>query len=200
MFRLMPIGSALLAACAAATPPSPPPSRVVPAPKSSAARAAPPVAADDPDDGGIASLELDWSYHPPEGNVLFETASSELRSIDARELEKVATFMASRPGVTMRIAVYSDNLGSDDFNLRLTAARAHAVGRALVQHGARCRRLRAVGFGSTRPIVCQQCDMRRLNRRIEIRLDDPRDQLDGALIQDVCAALPPDALRWSTRP
>ncbi len=195
MLRLVFVGCVLLAACATVTSSSPPRSRVVPAPKPSA----PPLAAlpdsDDADGGGAAALELDWTYHPPNAHVSFETASAKLRSIDKRGLERVATFMASRPDVMMRIAVHSDNLGSSEFNLKLTAARAHAVGRALVQQGASCQRLRAVGFGSTRPIVCQQCDMHRLNRRIEIRVDDPSVQLDGALIHDVCAALPSDALR-----
>jgi len=68
----------------------------------------------------------------------------------------------------LRIESHSDNRGSAEFNLELTAKRALSIARWLVHHGIECHRLHPVGFGDARPIVEDDHPSDSKSRRIEL--------------------------------
>jgi outer membrane protein OmpA-like peptidoglycan-associated protein len=68
----------------------------------------------------------------------------------------------------LEIQGHADERGDDDYNLNLTDARAHSVQRALEERGVEPGRLRARGYGETKPICNQHNeDCWSQNRRVE---------------------------------
>jgi OmpA-OmpF porin, OOP family len=85
--------------------------------------------------------------------VVFDTGKDTLKSESAEAIAYVADYLADKTYIsTLRVEVHSDSTGSEEFNQKLTQKRAFAVGKALIAKGVDCKRLIAVGFGSTKPI------------------------------------------------
>src|SRR5579872_6919776 len=71
------------------------------------------------------------------------------------------------------VRVSLDNVGGDDYNQKLSEARANSVMIWLTQHGVAAGRMTAKGYGKTRPVADNNNDEGRMkNRRVEIA--DPR--------------------------
>lgn len=110
-------------------------------------------------------------------NIYFDYNLATLRSKSKYELNKLFEFLKSNPSVRIEVAGHTDSNGNDDYNLRLSRERAQAVVDYLVRNGISQTRLKAVGYGETRPIARNENpDLtdnpigRQLNRRIEIKL------------------------------
>jgi outer membrane protein OmpA-like peptidoglycan-associated protein len=132
-----------------------------------------------PEQGGCPAL-------PPPVSVVLTEKAIELRqpvffatdraTIEERShalLDEVASVLNAHPELE-RIAIegHSDNTGSAAHNRTLSKARAAAVLDALVQRGVAPNRLRAVGFGLTRPVVPNDSDEHRAqNRRVEMPIE-----------------------------
>ena len=72
--------------------------------------------------------------------------------------------------ITVEISGYTDNVGSDAYNQKLSERRANAVKAWLVAKGISTDRITAVGFGEANPRVSNDTEEnRRLNRRIEFK-------------------------------
>jgi outer membrane protein OmpA-like peptidoglycan-associated protein len=109
---------------------------------------------------------------------LFEFDDYALRGRQAK-LDEIARMMKSDPDIAVRITAYTDRLGTDSYNLKLSRLRAEAVRDYLVERGVPGPRLKAVGRGNAEPVVhCGddggEWDQKALdlclepNRRIEI--------------------------------
>ncbi|MFT3713643.1 MAG: OmpA family protein [Archangium sp.] len=86
--------------------------------------------------------------------ILFETGKASLKPESDAMLELVKGYLEQKSYIsTLRIEVHSDNQGNAEANQKLTEARAAAVFTALVKKGIDCKRLIAVGFGSTKPVA-----------------------------------------------
>ena len=67
----------------------------------------------------------------------------------------------------VRVDGHSDNVGSNEHNLRLSKARAEAVRRALGAKGIASSRLEAIGYGRSKPIASNGTEAGRAqNRRV----------------------------------
>jgi OOP family OmpA-OmpF porin len=88
---------------------------------------------------------------------------------DAEEkIEKVAIFMRKYPDTTAVIEGHSDEVGSSADNMQLSQTRADNVVSYLEKRGIARSRLKAVGYGETRPIANNNTELgKRLNRRID---------------------------------
>ena len=102
--------------------------------------------------------------------ILFAFDSDEILPESARALETVAGLMAERPGLRLLVVGHTDGVGSFDYNLRLSLARASAVVAWLGQrHGIAGDRLRPAGAGPMSPITTNRTEQgRALNRRVEL--------------------------------
>jgi outer membrane protein OmpA-like peptidoglycan-associated protein len=89
--------------------------------------------------------------------------------------EVIALLKASAEVIgTIEIAGHADDTGTDEWNQRLSKQRAEAVVRYLVEHGIPKKRLRAIGYGNTRPLIKETTDEARArNRRVEMRVPTP---------------------------
>ena len=88
-------------------------------------------------------------------------------------LTAVLAVLLKQPDVRrLRIEGFSDNRGEPAESRRLTAARAAAIAKWLVDHGIDRARLSSEGFGRERPIATNETEAGRAeNRRVELRFE-----------------------------
>ncbi|MCA9637753.1 MAG: OmpA family protein, partial [Myxococcales bacterium] len=87
-------------------------------------------------------------------------------------LAALAEVIQASPGLgVVRVEVHTDPRGSAEYNRLLSQRRAEAIRAALIERGVDGGRLRAIGFGADRPIVCNECDSWALSRRVEFWRD-----------------------------
>ncbi len=121
----------------------------------------------------VNDLEIVEGAPPPTGlisvdaEVLFDVDSTDL-SEGNTIIEDLALLFNARPSWSMLIIGYTDNSGTDVYNLELSLGRADAVRAALVESGINTTRLRIEGAGSNDPIGDNSTpEGRAENRRIE---------------------------------
>lgn len=106
--------------------------------------------------------------------ITFETNKAVIRPSSEPTLEEALGVLQQFPDVRLEVQGHTDDVGAEDFNLDLSQRRAEAVVAWFVSRGVDPARLRAVGFGETRPIAENDTDAGKAeNRRVEFRLIDP---------------------------
>ncbi len=104
-------------------------------------------------------------------NVFFEFNEAKLLPDSYSELNRVADFMKENPTVEIELAGHTDNIGSDEYNLDLSERRAQSVKEYLVAQGVPENRMRAKGYGESKPIAPNEYDWgREKNRRVEFTI------------------------------
>lgn len=104
-------------------------------------------------------------------NVQFYTNSARLLPYSIRPIQELAAYLDSHPQVNAIIKGYTDDVGEEDANLKLSQARAEAVRSVLISIGISPDRIKAIGYGESRPKVRgQSVEARALNRRVEVEL------------------------------
>lgn len=111
-----------------------------------------------------------------EGLVLRQPIVFDLRSVslDANAgpiLDAIALAMREPgAGAVLEVGVHTDARGSDAYNQRQSQAVAELIVSELVRRGIPARRLRAVGYGESRPLAAGSTRAGRdANRRVELR-------------------------------
>jgi outer membrane protein OmpA-like peptidoglycan-associated protein len=104
--------------------------------------------------------------------VTFELNRSDLKSDFLPLLERQAALLRTRfPSLDVYVCGHTDSLGTQDFNLSLSLARARSVAADLEARGVPRARLKTQGFGSAYPVAPNQTETgRALNRRTELVL------------------------------
>jgi outer membrane protein OmpA-like peptidoglycan-associated protein len=102
----------------------------------------------------------------------FASGDATLQPSAAAAIERVLSMIAARPSYdAVIVSGHADDVGSDDFNLRLSERRALTVVEMLVKRGVDRARIRVEPFGSTRPLRAERTpEARRENRRVEIEI------------------------------
>ena len=107
------------------------------------------------------------------GDVLFSTGKADLQPGAMSTIERLALFMAEYPAKTVLIEGYTDDVGSENFNLGLSDRRAASVRNALLAAGVSPLRISTIGYGEARPIASNSTpEGRQMNRRVEIVIQD----------------------------
>ena len=102
-------------------------------------------------------------------DALFATGKYQLTP-DARvKMAKVSGILLSYPGLKVQVEGYTDSVGSDEFNQRLSEQRAGTVRDFLVQQGVSMNNVAAVGYGKSDAIADNAtASGRAQNRRVEL--------------------------------
>jgi len=102
-------------------------------------------------------------------DVLFDFNKYTLKP-DAREkLAKVSGILLAYPDLKMQVEGYTDNIGSDDYNQKLSEQRADGVRDYLVTQGVGQTNITAAGYGKNDPVADNSSnDGRAQNRRVEL--------------------------------
>src|SRR5438270_1903199 len=102
-------------------------------------------------------------------DVLFDTGKYSLRSGTREKLAKVAGILVAYPGLNVEVGGYTDNVGADAMNQKLSENRAASVRDYLVQQGVSGNSVTAKGFGNTLPVASNGNSAgRQQNRRVEL--------------------------------
>ncbi len=101
-------------------------------------------------------------------NIRFGNNSDKMFSSSFPELNKIVTKMKAEPETMVKITGYTDNIGSAQYNLKLSERRAKAVRDYLIEKGIEDKRVLSEGKGDANPIGDNTSDVgRAMNRRIE---------------------------------
>jgi outer membrane protein OmpA-like peptidoglycan-associated protein len=102
-------------------------------------------------------------------DVLFETGQYSLKPGAREKLAKVAGILVAYPTLNIEVGGYTDNVGGDDMNQKLSENRAGAVRDYLVNQGVSNNSVTAKGFGNTLPVATNDSSSgRQENRRVEL--------------------------------
>jgi len=101
--------------------------------------------------------------------VLFTSGQYSLNSVAREKLAKVSGILLSYPGLAIAVGGYTDNVGSDAMNQKLSENRAEAVRDYMIQQGVMKTAVTAIGYGNTEPVASNNdAGGRQQNRRVEL--------------------------------
>ena len=101
--------------------------------------------------------------------IKFKTGSAKLTKSSYGTLDDIAELMIKIPEANLEVQGHTDNKGSESKNKKLSESRAGAVVKYLARKGVAKDRLRAVGYGSEKPIADNDdAAGRAQNRRVEL--------------------------------
>ncbi|PYV82769.1 MAG: flagellar motor protein MotB, partial [Acidobacteria bacterium] len=102
-------------------------------------------------------------------DVLFDTGKYSLKPGAREKLAKVAGILLAYPGLDIAVGGYTDNVGGDAMNQRLSENRAGSVRDYLVQQGVATNSVTARGFGNSLAVATNDnAAGRQQNRRVEL--------------------------------
>lgn len=102
--------------------------------------------------------------------VQFHTDSAKLTDTSVAILDGVAKTLTANPDVKVEVAGHTDSDAADDYNLKLSQARAQTVVAYLTAHGVQSDHLTAKGYGESQPLVANDSPANKaINRRVELR-------------------------------
>jgi OmpA-OmpF porin, OOP family len=104
-------------------------------------------------------------------NVYFATGSTKLLSQSNKPLNDLVKVLQDNPNLKLKIDGHTDNVGSDELNMKLSDGRAASVKKYLVSKGVDESRLESEGFGETTPVEDNKTAAGRTkNRRVEMKV------------------------------
>jgi len=102
-------------------------------------------------------------------DVLFDTGHYSLKPGAREKLAKVAGILIAYPGLNIEVDGYTDNVGGDEMNQKLSENRADSVRGYLVEQGVTTNSVSAKGYGKTMPVASNETlSGRQENRRVEM--------------------------------
>lgn len=105
-------------------------------------------------------------------DILFETNSFELSSKSQFILRRFAKFLEENPNISIMIQGHTDDVGDDAKNMKLSEDRAQEVKKYLIGLGIDASRLKAKGFGETKPKLPNDDPYKRsVNRRTDFLIE-----------------------------
>lgn len=101
--------------------------------------------------------------------INFKAGSKKLTNASYSTLDDVVTLLRQIPSANLEVQGHTDSKGKDKINLKLSQDRAQTVVDYLIKKGIDEKRVRAIGYGSERPIADNETKKgRKLNRRVEL--------------------------------
>ncbi len=103
-------------------------------------------------------------------DLRFETGSAVIDSTSMQEVRNIAEILKAYP-IDLKIGGYTDNVGKEAVNQKLSTDRATSVVNALVAMGIDAKRLDPEGYGSQFPVAFNDTEEGKAqNRRIAVRV------------------------------
>lgn len=104
-------------------------------------------------------------------NIFFDVAKASLRPESYPELDRLAGLMTQNSKMQIELGGHTDNVGSDEANLKLSGDRAKVVADYLVSLGIKNERITFRGYGETKPLATNDTEEgKQLNRRVEFTI------------------------------
>jgi outer membrane protein OmpA-like peptidoglycan-associated protein len=124
------------------------------------------------------TLNLDVAVKPiPKGaivisNIYYETAKAELKPESKASLNKeLVSLLKDNPQLIIEIGSHTDDVGSNEYNQKLSQQRAESVVNYLIANGIPKEKMLARGYGESKPIAPNTTpEGRQKNRRTEFKI------------------------------
>ncbi len=101
-------------------------------------------------------------------NIYFEFNQANLRRESLATLNKIVEQLKKNPKIKLEIHGHTDNVGTKEYNQKLSEKRANVVMEYFIKNGISPERLKAKGFGESKPIASNETEEgRSKNRRTE---------------------------------
>jgi len=105
---------------------------------------------------------------PEAANFAFD--SSKVRP-DANQIDALVKALQEQPNADIYIEGHTDNVGTAEYNKKLSLRRANAVAEELKKRGVAANRIHVEGLGYSRPIASNDTEEGRAhNRRVDVML------------------------------
>jgi len=102
-------------------------------------------------------------------DVLFDFNQATLKQDAKEKLAKVSGILLAYPTLHLSVEGYTDSIGTDDYNQKLSERRAGAVRDYLTSNGIASGNVQAQGFGKANPVASNDTNAgRQQNRRVEM--------------------------------
>lgn len=102
-------------------------------------------------------------------NIVFAFNSATLQPGGEMTVRRIARYLNNYPDRNVLIEGFTDNVGSEEYNLKLSRERAESVKHSLIRHGVGPHRINTVGLGEAYPVAPNTNEAgRQQNRRVEI--------------------------------
>ena len=115
-------------------------------------------------------------------NIFYEFGRWELTQASEAELQKLVKLLNDNPNITIELSAHTDLVGNESFNQELSQKRAQSCCDFLIRNGIEKERLTPVGYGKSKPVVCDKA----LNKQY------PFIPIDQALDEAFILSLPAD--------
>ncbi|PID37807.1 MAG: hypothetical protein CR966_00345 [Pseudomonadales bacterium] len=102
-------------------------------------------------------------------NINFDSAKATIKKSDVSLIDEIYKMMRKDPTLKLSIEGYTDSSGAKAMNQKLSTARAREVKAELEKKGIEANRLKASGYGESKPIASNDsAEGRAKNRRVEL--------------------------------
>lgn len=119
---------------------------------------------------GFVAGEDGWALNL-DSRVLFDFDSDVMGDRSRADTHKLIKVLIEAGIDQLRVEGHTDNIGTADFNQRLSLRRAEAVAREFVLHGVSRANITVLGFGASKPVADNRTEAGRAqNRRVAIIL------------------------------
>ncbi|EKS6740514.1 OmpA family protein [Enterobacter ludwigii] len=117
----------------------------------------------------IAVLKATPTLSTGSAIAMFDSGSSDLLPSALTMLKEIESLIHAYPNYKIHIVGHSDNTGSSERNLALSAQRAESISNWLINRGINSSRLEIHAFGASEPVASNKTvEGRKQNRRVEI--------------------------------
>ena len=104
-------------------------------------------------------------------NILFQSDSAIIYGESYAALDAIVCVLMEKKNISIEIGGFTHRVGNPKEELKLSVDRAKAVAEYIIYKGISPNRIKAVGYGGTKPL-----DNAELNRRVEIKILDIMDE------------------------
>lgn len=105
-------------------------------------------------------------------NIFFDSGKATLKDESKTELDKLSEIL-SKSTISIELGGHTDDVGSEQDNLKLSQDRVNSVMEYLLAKGVKAERIKAVGYGEAQPLATNETEEgRATNRRVEVKITD----------------------------
>jgi outer membrane protein OmpA-like peptidoglycan-associated protein len=102
-------------------------------------------------------------------DVLFDFNKYTLKEAAREKLARLAGIIISHPGLNLRVEGYTDSIGTEEYNQKLSEQRAETTRDYLISNGITIDTITAVGYGKQYPVASNDTSSgRAMNRRVQM--------------------------------
>ncbi|MCH9740837.1 MAG: OmpA family protein [Epsilonproteobacteria bacterium] len=113
--------------------------------------------------------ELDREGKITLDGIYFDFDKATLKKESTKAILSTVALMQKYPDLVLSVQGHTDNKGDDNYNLKLSTARAKSVKDAIIANSIESERLTSKGFGEQKPVTTNDTDEGRAkNRRVEL--------------------------------